>query len=131
MSDFKEIANEDMSLNYVPKSAATPSQDPTKIEVKSQKVFHIVNNQDKAIEVQILTLIQPGNCTYVGHTHVNGIAIMQPTAEKCTDNNQKPFRKDDEATCRGIFTNNANGATVSCECDVCILYAGQSNDLCK
>jgi hypothetical protein len=127
MSDYKEISNEDYKLNYTPKSSATPSQNPTKIELKSAK--NLIN--DKQVLITILTLLQNGNCVYPGYTHVNGTAVMQTTCEKCFAEEQKPFRKDDKATCTGTFTNNDDGSTYFCQCEVKIIDAGDNKTLGK
>ena len=127
MSDYKEIVNTDYTLNYIPKSSATPSQQPTKIELKSTK--NLINN--KEILITVLTLLQNGNCIYPKHTHVNGTAVMQTTAEKNYAEEQKPFRKDDKATCNGTFTNNDNGSTYNCQCEVKIIDAGDNKTLGK
>lgn len=127
MSDFVEIANKDYRINYTQKSGATPSQHPTKIETTSTK--NLIN--DKEVLVSALTLLQNGNCTLSGYTHVNGTATIQPSAEKCLAEQQKPLRKDDEEDCNGTFTHNQNGSTYNCKCTVKIIDAGDTSTLGK
>ena len=77
-----------------------------------------------------MTFIQT-SCTLSDYTHISGTAVMEPDAEKCTDNDQYPFRKDDKATCRGTFMHNKTHAIKDCQCEVKIIDAGQIDDLCK
>lgn len=123
---MNEIANTDYKIIYLQQSAATPNPNPTAIEVTSikNKCGAGSPNWQEILTTQ-LSLIQT-SCTLLGYTFVSGFAIIQPTAIKCSCQNQLPLRKDDFAQCTGTFTSNSDGSILQCSCRVSINDAGQN-----